>query len=379
VQAVYTFIEEINQGKRPAFSCVLNMDTWEQAKAYAAKLKDFDHILWLGMGGSTLGAQVLTKILTPSSNRITYLDNSDPLTLKQTLKTVNLEKTAIVCVSKSGGTTETLLTACLILEAINEKSISPHGKFFAITEEKESPLTALCESVMGLRIPHDPIVGGRFSIFSIVGLMALAIEGGNQEFLGLAKAELEAFIKSPETHHTYKTAEILHSSNLTNYILMLYGDRFKIIGEWFVQLWAESLGKDGKGLWPSVARGASDQHACLQMMMDGVNNSFITLMREDTKNSGTSLSKPWAKTLNSPLLNNLDMGDFLYYQAEGTFDALKGAGRNVRLLETSPKQLGKSLMSFMLETLCMSAFMGIDPWDQPAVEDAKARTSKYLK
>ncbi len=379
MQAVHTFIEEIKQGKRPAFSCVLNMDTWEQAKAHAAKLKDFDHILWLGMGGSTLGAQVLTKILTPSAKRIIYLDNSDPFTLQQTLKTVNLDKTALVCVSKSGGTTETLLTACLVLEAMNEKSISPHGKFFAITEEKESPLTTLCESVMGLRIPHDPKVGGRFSIFSIVGLMALAIEGGNQEFLGLAKAELEAFIKSPETHHTYKTAEMLHNSHLTNYILMPYGDRLKTLGDWFVQLWAESLGKEGKGLWPSVARGASDQHACLQMMMDGVNSSFITLMREDTRNSKSSLSKPWAETLKSPLLNNLDMGDLLYYQAEGTFEALKNADRKIRMLETSPENFGKTLMSFMLETLCMSAFMGIDPWDQPAVEDAKARTSQYLK
>ena len=115
------------------------------------------------------------------------------------------------------------------------------------------------------------------------------------------------------------------------------------------------------------------------MMMDGVNSSFITLMREDTRNSKSSLSKPWAETLKSPLLNNLDMGDLLYYQAEGTFEALKNADRKIRMLETSPENFGKTLMSFMLETLCMSAFMGIDPWDQPAVEDAKARTSQYLK
>ncbi len=380
MDALKTFLSETQTGQRPAFSSVLNDKTWQDAQKHAEKLQSFEHVLWIGMGGSTLGAQVLTKVLTPHHDRIIYLDNSDPITVEHTLKTVNLEKTALVCVSKSGGTVETLLTATLILEGMNAKSISPHGRFFAITEEKDSPLTSLCESVMGKRIAHDPNIGGRFSIFSIVGLFALAIQSGDgASIITSAQAELESFIKNPEGHASYKTAKALHNSNLTNYILMPYGDRLQYIGDWFVQLWAESLGKKSQGLWPSVARGASDQHACLQMMMDGVNNSFITIIREDSRKSGTALEKPWAETLSSPLLKNLDMGDLLFYQAEGTFEALQNANRYVRMLETSSQKLGATLMNFMLETVCMSAFMNIDPWDQPAVEDAKVRTSQYLK
>lgn len=372
-----SFIQEIQSGKRPAFACVLNNETWQQAEDIADTLSKFEHILWLGMGGSTLGAQTLTGVLTPENNRIIYLDNSDSHTLERTLKTVNLSKCAVVCVSKSGGTIETLATACLILERMERDGINADGRFVCLTEDKPSALMAFTAHTQGRHIPHDPLVGGRFSIFSIVGLLALALSGGDgKALLQNARTCLQNFMESPKAHPAYQDMQKMHAQNLTGHILMPYGDRFKIIGEWFVQLWAESLGKDGKGPWPSVARGASDQHACLQMMMDGPNTNHITILREDTRGSTSQLTGPWADTLQSPLLKALNLGDLLYYQAEGTYDALKNAGRPVRLWDM--EHLGRTLMTLMLETVSMADILQIDPWEQDAVEDSKKRTATYL-
>jgi glucose-6-phosphate isomerase len=170
-------------------------------------------------------------------------------------------------------------------------------------------------------------------------------------------------------------------SRLNAVILMPYSDRLRLFSAWFAQLWAESLGKAGQGSQPVAAAGPVDQHSQMQLFLDGPNDKFMTIVSIGTAGKGPKIPRRYGK---SPLVSYLAghaVGDLTAAQARATHETFVRNGRPVRTIHVErldEKAMGALLMHFMIETIVMGLMAGIDPFDQPAVEQGKVLTREYL-
>jgi glucose-6-phosphate isomerase len=164
-------------------------------------------------------------------------------------------------------------------------------------------------------------------------------------------------------------------------VLMPYSDRLGKFSEWFVQLWAESLGKGGEGTMPIAALGPVDQHSQLQLFMDGPREIALTIVRTPTREVGPSINPGMAATAGLKFMGGRTIGDVVDAQAHAVAEALVKAGRPVRTIDLpglDGHTAGAILMHFMLETIVAGRLLNLDPFDQPAVELAKVLTRNRL-
>jgi glucose-6-phosphate isomerase len=164
-------------------------------------------------------------------------------------------------------------------------------------------------------------------------------------------------------------------------VMMPYSDRLARFAEWYVQLWAESLGKGGEGTCPIAALGPLDQHSQLQLFMDGPREIAVTLVRVASEGVGPVIDASMARTAGMGFMAGKTVGDVVSAQAHAVADALAKAGRPVRTIDMpclDERATGALLMHFMLETIIAGRILGIDPFDQPAVELAKVLTKERL-
>lgn len=329
-----------------------------------AEWQNFKTIVIIGMGGSSLGAQTLYQLAkgNPEVPTILFADNTD--SARFIIPTLNLSETAVLVISKSGGTSEVLLNAQKFTDAYKGINLDVSKHFLAITEEKPSKLRSMMEDLCIPMIPHQEEVGGRYSVLSIVGLLPAALAKINvQKLLDGASSSLDQFCTKPLTNNAYHGALFAGLTNKPNHVMMTYGTPLSVLPRWHAQLWAESLGKDGKGSVPIPTVGATDQHSTLQLYLDGSKNNIFTIIApkfETQKDEDMKL---------------------LAAQALGTVDALKAKGHEVRLITfdtLNEEVMGELLMHFMLETVITSFIWQVNPYDQPAVEDGKIRATAYL-
>jgi glucose-6-phosphate isomerase len=164
-------------------------------------------------------------------------------------------------------------------------------------------------------------------------------------------------------------------------VMMPYADRLGRMAAWFVQLWAESLGKGGEGTTPIGALGPLDQHSQLQLFMDGPREHYLTILRVASQGVGPKVDPSLAKLAGADMLGGHTIGDIVAAQAHAVPEALARAGRPVRTIDLAKldeKALGALLMHFMIETILAGRLLGVDPFDQPAVELAKILTRERL-
>ncbi len=165
-------------------------------------------------------------------------------------------------------------------------------------------------------------------------------------------------------------------------VLWNYADKLATFSGWWRQLWAESLGKDGKGSTPVGAVGPVDQHSQLQLFRDGPNDALYTIVAPDTKGQGLPAPVERAKSLGLDYLVGKPMGDLVDAEARATAQTLSRNGRAVRqihLPKIDERGYGALMMHFMLETILMGRLMGVDPFDQPGVEEGKVLAREYLE
>ncbi len=151
--------------------------------------------------------------------------------------------------------------------------------------------------------------------------------------------------------------------------------------KWWVQLWAESLGKGGKGTTPIAALGPVDQHSQLQLYLAGPRDKLFTVITTAVAGRGPRLDKALAKAAGEPDFGGRRIGDLVDAQGRATADTLAKNGRPVRIMHVErldERALGALLMHFMLETIIAARLLGVDPFDQPAVEEGKILAKKYL-
>jgi glucose-6-phosphate isomerase len=235
---------------------------------------------------------------------------------------------------------------------------------------------------------HDPNVGGRYSVLTNVGLLPAAVVGLNIEKIRAgATAALAPILNSaapqevPAALGAALSVALAQKNRKTISAVMAYADRLERFSRWYVQLWAESLGKDGKGTTPLAALGPVDQHSQLQLFIAGPRDKLFTVITTGGGQRGPRIVEDLAKLAGEPEFAGKTMGELVSAQGRATAETLAKNGcpvRTIHLDRLDEESFGELLMHFMLETIIAAHLFGVDPFDQPAVEEGKVLAKKYL-
>ena len=378
------------KGKLELLGVPARTDDLKAAAKLASGIKGMKTVAVLGIGGSSLGGQALSALRKVTAPYVEFHDNPDPFSWTAALKRFDLKKTHFIAISKSGGTAETLmqvLTAAEALEKAGARSLKKH--FTIITEPHKSALADFADSTGAARLDHPTGVGGRYSVLTVVGVLPAILMGLDVKKLraGAASVLEETLAAKDASDAPAAIGAALHQAlaaegKLATTILWPYADKLQVFGGWWRQLWAESLGKDGKGSTPVSVLGPVDQHSQLQLFRDGPGNALFTLVSVDTKGKGPAAPRARAKQLGLEYLAGKRLGDLVDAEARATAQTLSKNGRPVRqihLAKVDEFEMGALMMHFMLETILMGKLMGVDPFDQPGVEEGKILARQYLK
>jgi glucose-6-phosphate isomerase len=362
-------------------------------------------LVFFGTGGSSLGGQTLAQLGgwgipgddkhgSETRPRTRFYDNLDARTLELALSGFDLKSTRFVVISKSGGTPETLVQTTAAIDAVRHAGLADRipELFLAVTEPKTkgvaNGLRALCEHFGIPTLDHDPNIGGRFSALTNVGLLPALARGLDVEALRQgAGSVVEAMLTAKRAGDLAPAVGAAVAIGLAKErgiratVMLPYADRLSRFAAWFVQLWGESLGKNGEGTTPVAALGPVDQHSQLQLYLDGAPQHVITVVRETCAGRGPRVAPDLAKLAGADYLAGRAAGDLVAAQQRAIPEALIAQGRPVRTIDIATLDeaaLGALMMHFMLETILAAHLLGVDPFDQPAVESGKMLTRRYL-
>lgn len=359
-----------------------------QLRAVARDCAGYRDVVQLGIGGSSLGAQAIYSALSASASsrapRLHFADNVDPQSFGALLDSLSPRRTLIHVVSKSGGTLETLAQLQALLQSFEARDprfrIRRQG---IITTGPSGRLRefALREGVRMLEFPED--VGGRFSALTASGLLLPALAGiPVQRILAGARAMGARCRAAPGAAPAGTLAALgwLHDQRHQRsiHVQWVYSDALVPMAAWFCQLWAESLGKAGRGPTPLVARGTTDQHSQLQLHAQGPDDKLYTVLRVARR----ARRVPLGRERDLLPLDVRELGEIFDAEAGGTVAALVSARRPVvqlRLDRVSPEAVGELVMLQQLQTALAGALYKLDPFDQPGVELGKRAALRILR
>ena len=372
----------------------------ESSLAVAAQVQGkFDDVLLLGIGGSALGPIALRTALCPprwnelstaqrSGNpRLHVLDNVDPASISATLARLDLSKTLVLVVSKSGGTVETMAQYLIVREAlanaVGEAQAPRHLVFVTDPEVGALRRIARAEGITTVDIPAN--VGGRFSVLSPVGILPAALMGIDVRALLAGAASMTADAQHVELTKNLPGAFAVlqwlsdrqHGRRVQ--VLMPYADPLRDLALWFVQLWAESLGKlkaDGSSVGPTPlpALGATDQHSQVQLFMEGPKDKTVTFIAVKGREGDGKIPVRHADIPELGYLGGHTLGELIDIEQRATAGALAARGRFNATLSVDTVDawhLGALMQLFALATAYAGELYGINAFDQPGVELGK--------
>ncbi|MGI9407935.1 MAG: glucose-6-phosphate isomerase [Hyphomicrobiaceae bacterium] len=395
----------------PILNAAYLEDDLPLAEAALARLsKGARTIVFFGTGGSSLGGQTLAQVggwnipgdrgvaAGPSRSdrrpRARFYDNLDGRTLGRALDQFDLETTRFVVTSKSGNTPETLTQAVAAIEAVVSAGLEARipDLFLAVTEPEVATagngLRRLCARYGIACLDHPTTIGGRYSVLSVVGMLpGLARGMDGREIRAGARAVADALMTEDPLSYApaagaLAIAGLQQQGGVRAFVMMPYCDRLGRLAHWYTQLFGESLGKDGLGGTPVAALGPVDQHSQLQLWMDGPREHMVTFVRERSSEGGPTLSKDLAALAGIEYLAGRTVGALVAAQSEAVPEALRQAGRPHRIFDVDNvdgRTIGGLMMHFMIETILLGDLMGVDPFDQPAVETGKRLARDLLK
>jgi glucose-6-phosphate isomerase len=362
-------------------------------------------LVFFGTGGSSLGGQTLAQLGgwgipgddkhgSETRPRTRFYDNLDARTLELALSGFDLKTTRFVVISKSGGTPETLVQVTAAIDAVRQAGLAERipELFLAVTEPEakgaKNGLRALCETFGIPTLDHDPNIGGRYAGLTNVGLLPALARGLDVEALRQGAASVvEAMLAAKEAADfapaigAAVTIGLAKERGVRANVMLPYADRLARFAAWYVQLWGESLGKKGEGTTPVAALGPVDQHSQLQLYLDGAPQHMITVIREACAGRGPRVPNDLAALAGADYLAGRAAGDLVAAQQRAIPEALVAHGRPVRVIDLEQLDeaaLGALMMHFMVETILAAHLLGVDPFDQPAVESGKMLTRRYL-
>ena len=394
--------QHYSEGTLPLLRLPEKKDDLAQIKEAAGKLVDgASDIVILGTGGSSLGGQTLAQLagyavpgvgVLRAPPRLHFIDNLDAHSYESMLGRLPLASTRFVAISKSGGTAETLMQTIAALSAVKHAGLDPRAGFLGISEPvkdgKRNGLRDLLSKHQVAFLDHDPHVGGRYSALTNVGLLPAAAIGLD---IGAIRAGASAALAPvlnkakpadvPAAVGAALAVSLAESKGKSISVLMAYTDRLERLTHWYVQLWAESLGKQGKGTTPLAALGPVDQHSQVQLFIGGPRDKLFNVVLVNGAGQGPRMDAELAKLAGEPGFAGKTIGDLVWAEGRATAETLAKNGCPVRtftLAKLDEASLGELMMHFMLETIIAAHLMGIDAFDQPAVEEGKVLAKKYL-
>lgn len=366
-------------------------------KEYASMVQGrFENILVLGIGGSALGGLAVTEaLLKPYWNlltdeqreglpRIFFLDNIDPDTMTGLLNMLDLSKTLVNVITKSGSTAETM-SQFMIVKNILEQELGSNYRYniVATTDKRTGVLRQIAEQegYKTFVVPDD--VGGRFSVFSAVGLLPFALVGLDIDEMVNGIKDMDLALKNTDINENIAAQNALihylldtkKGKNMA--VMMPYSSRLKYVSDWFVQLWAESLGKsDYVGPTPIKALGATDQHSQIQLYNEGPNNKVINFIRVEEFDNNLEIPNIFEYT-GIGYLGGKSVNRLLNAEADSTRVALTDNKRpvvTITLDKINGYNLAQLLYMLEVQTAITGELYGIDAFNQPGVEQAKNYT-----
>lgn len=359
--------------------------------------ENFDDVIILGTGGSSLGGQTLCSLAIPSGSArpvLHFMDNIDPHSFDLLFNKIKPERTSFIVISKSGHTAETLAQFLYCIDVFRSQNsgksnaLNIINHFLIITESGDRPLRRLADKWQIKVIDYDPLIGGRYSVLAIPSLLPTLIAGVDAYEVRKGAARVINQVLSantvkecPPVLGALLNVALAKENNIHTTVLMPYLDRLNCFGSWFQQLWAESLGKNGQGTTPIRARGAVDQHSQLQLYLDGPKDKLITLIVADQKNKGGLIPRDLINDPELEFIANKRMGDLMAAEQRATAATLIKNNCPTRIIEITSldeRTLGSLLMHFMLETIVVADLLDLNAFNQPAVEESKAMTKRYL-
>lgn len=369
----------------------------DNVQAMARWLATRESIVQVGIGGSALGNLMLHSALLPpcwnelpsskrNAPRFFMADNVDSAENRAIWSLINPESTAVVVVSKSGSTAETAANFLFFWEKLRDTlgEAPARERVVVVTDKEKGILRPFVEEIgcKSLILPED--VGGRFSVLSCVGLLSAWALGIDCKELLQGANELDVLLgRTPSILENpawiLAGLNFLHMNKGRNInVLMPYADPLERFGEWFAQLWGESLGKGGKGSTPVRALGAVDQHSQIQLYTSGPDDKFYTILTvEQGKGDIAMPAAPERAFEKLSYLYGKSMDALRNFEAEATAAALHKVGRPVVSLSIptlDPHRLGALIQFYEYVTAVTGYLMNIDPFDQPGVEQGKNYT-----
>ncbi|WP_457568488.1 glucose-6-phosphate isomerase [Desulfurobacterium sp.] len=346
---------------------------------------NFDNMFVIGIGGSSLGIQAIYEAIHGKYKRegrkLYFLENIDPFNIHQIFQNAPWDRTVYCVISKSGKTLETISIMNLVLHEMKKRGFRDLNRRFIFISGRGTPLHTLSRELEApfFEIPDE--IGGRFSVLTPVGLVPSEfIDVDPYALLGGAMEAVEEIAKDP-LHPSFLSVYAQYTSYINGKdvaVLMPYSDSLRKFSSWWVQLWAESLGKNGKGQTPLSAVGTVDQHSLLQLFIDGPDDKFYQFIK--LKSYGSNFVLPE----NTEILNFIGgktISEIVHAEFEGTVESLKMKKRPVCTIEIdriTPETMGALFITFMIKTTLMAGLMGVNPYGQPGVETGKKIAKEKL-
>ena len=381
-----------------------NEETLWYVKEYASMIKDrFENILVLGIGGSALGGLAVTEaLLKPYWNmltdeqreglpRIFFLDNIDPDSISGLLDILDLKKTLVNVITKSGSTAETMSQFMIVKDRLEKELGDTYRYNFVATTDKKTGVLRQIAEQEGYKtfvVPDD--VGGRFSVFSAVGLLPLALVGIDIDAIVNGVKDMDLALKNTDIRENIAAQNALihylmdtkKGKNLS--VMMPYSSRLKYVSDWYVQLWAESLGKNKDkngadvniGPTPIKALGATDQHSQIQLYNEGPNNKVINFIRVEEFDTTLEIPRIFEYT-GIGYLGGKTINQLINAEADSTRVALSDYCRptvTITLPKVDGYNVGQLLYMLEVQTAIAGELYNINTFNQPGVEQAKNYT-----
>ncbi len=337
------------------------------------KFKKFKTIFIIGMGGSILGAKAIYDFLKHKIKKnFIFIDNLDENYLKSIKKNNSLSKSLFIIISKSGNTIETISNTYFFKSFLKSKNT------IILTENKNSFLRNLAKEKKFNFLEHKKFIGGRYSVLSEVGMLPAYLMGFKVENF---KKNLSKFI--------YNKKIILNSANLINNKYKIKNTKilvfFNYVPElnnflyWSQQLFAESLGKNKKGFIPVISNAPKDHHSLLQLYLDGPKDKVFYIFSSSKR--GNLKTKSDFFNDNVKYLRKKKYNDIKDSQKNAFLRVLKNKKipfREINIQKFNEDTIGKLFLQFIMETIFIGKLINVNPFDQPAVEEVKVLTKKFL-
>ena len=347
------------------------------SKNTVKKFSKYKNIIIIGMGGSILGIKSIHSFFYKKIKKnVFFLDNLDSDLYSKFKKIKNLNNSCFILISKSGNTLETLANFNFIFSKILTRK-----KLIIITEMKNNTLMNIANKYEAEIIEHKEFISGRYSVLSEPGMFPATLMGLDPIKFKNLKRLIKDKIFVSSLIQNVAGIFTLNLKGLRNSVIFNYDSSLNDLGYWYQQLVAESLGKKGKGVNPSLSFGPKDHHSLLQLYLDGPKDKFFTFFTSINTNEKHKVKKNiFPENMN--FLKNKELKSIINSQCTAVKRIFKLKGipyREIIFKKRNEEELGYAFTFFVLETIILSRLMNVNPFDQPEVEQVKIETKKILR